>query len=119
MSMPKKFSVADNGNSFSLGRSVYTRTILEPQNLSKLEELYNKVPKDKQKTAKGINYESSGQHIEHLKNIAIGRGSTAINNERERSFKSQNNANRNTINSALRKARNKGYVPPKKAAHFY
>ena len=70
-----------------------------------------------QVSKKNVNTDSSSQYIDKLKNIAIGSGSIKTNENSERSFKSQNNANRNTIRTALRKARSLGYVPPKKAAH--
>ena len=116
-SMPQKFSVADNSSDFSLGRNVYSRSINNGSDLVSLKIAYNKI--SGRKTAKGIDIQSSDQHIERLKNIAIGKGSTTTNSNDERSFKTQYNANRNTVNTALRKARNNGYVPPKKAAHRF
>ena len=113
-SMPKKFRSEDGGTSFSLGRNIYNRAIHIEKTLPLLKEEYDKIPINSIKTAKGINYQSADQHIQRLKNIAIGKGSTTTNEKLERSFKSQNNANRNTLNTALRKARNSGYIVPKK-----
>lgn len=107
MSMPKKFSGADNETSFSLGRAVY------------IKSGYVKTTNNILKKSKGVSCDSSSQYIDKLKNLAIGSGSTIINENSEHSFKSQDNTNRNTVRSALRKARSSGYVPPKKAAHNY
>ena len=112
--MPKKFRSEDGGTSFSLGRNIYIRSIHPEKSLPLLKKEYNKLPFNSVKTAKGINYQSADQHIQRLKNIAIGKGSTSTNENLERSFKSQNNANRNTSNTALRKVRNSGYIVPKK-----
>ena len=103
MSMPKKIGVEDNGTSFSSARQIYIKTA----NNHNSEE--NKNP-----LGNPLNYQSSGQHIEKLKNFAIGHGSTSLNNNLERSFKTADNVNINNVRSALRKVRNRGYVPPKK-----
>lgn len=118
MSMPKKFTVADDGTSFSLGRAAFFRSPIKNQTITELEQLYKKELKLSERTAKGVAYESSGQRIDRLKNNAIGRGSTKTNSQDQRSFKTTFNNNRTTINNALRKVRNIGYVAPPKAAHF-
>lgn len=59
---------------------------------------------------------SSDQHIQKLKNKAIGSGSTNIQ-EKDFSFKSNKNTNLNTTNQSLKKVRSGGCTaPPKKGA---
>ena len=112
--MPQKFRGADGANTFSSGREVYARAIHKENNLIALQNEYKK----KNIPGKPVGVQDSTLHIQRKKNIAIGKGSIPGNNTTETSstlsFKAQYNSNRNTVNSALRRTRNLGYVPPPK-----
>ena len=114
--MPQKFSVADGGTLFSLGREVYSRAITkEKQDRQALEKAYAnniKLP------AKSIKVHDSHEYIERKRNIAIGKGSIPGSRNSDEptpfTFKAINNSNINTVRNALRKNRNSGYVVPPK-----
>ena len=147
--MPSKFSGADGGASFAMGRNLYSNTTKanEGYNLASLTDAY-KNKKGCSCTAscnhmncnckvcnsefnsnirhnrysgcnvgKSINIQSSDQYIQRRKNQAIGRGSVPVQTNNtgpyKLSFRSQNY---NTVNTALRRNRNSGYVPPPKVA---
>ena len=98
---------------------VYARAIHKENDLIVQQREYSK----KSIGGKPVGVQDSEQYIQRKKNIAIGRGSIpgplTTNTSSSLSFKSQFNSNRNTINSALRKVRNLGYVPPPKSHHLY
>lgn len=108
MGMPQKFSGADGGNSFALGRLTYINSYSNGG--GKREVTDNTNPK-----GKPVVSQSSGQHIERKKNNAIGRGSVNRNTDGVIQFKS---VDQNLVNSKLGRTRSAGYVaPPKKSAN--
>lgn len=112
--MPQKFRGADGGNTFSSGREVYARAIHKENDLVALQKEYNK----KSIPGKPVGVQDSTLYMERKKNIAIGKGTIpgpeTTGTSSTLSFKAQYNSNRNTVNSALRRTRNLGYVPPPK-----
>lgn len=70
---------------------------------------------------KSINVQSSDTYIQRIKNRAIGRSSMAQKNKDDNRFKlsfaAQNSANINTVNQALRRNRNRGYVVSNQVIH--
>ena len=128
--MPQKFSGADGGTSFAIGRLQYVNTD-KPSNIT-LKELYDNKPPScsyvigRQITTrcnrggKPFNIESSDQYIQRKKNQAIGKGTmpgqTEDGGSTVLSFKTQTASNNNTIRAAVRKCRSGGCVAPAKKA---
>jgi hypothetical protein len=116
--MPQKFRGADGGTSFAIGRNIFRNTV---SNTVSLAELYAKQKSEgKYVTGKPIVTQSSDQHIQKIKNQAIGKGSMPgqfNNGPTELSFRPQIASTRNTTRAALRRCRSSGSVaPPKKGA---
>lgn len=133
--MPPKFSGASNNTSFIIGRKIFfdhnknNHNYNNDNNLSNNPDNYSKnsynylatntsTTLTNGKTKNGItgvsNTDSSG-YIARKKNLAIGKGSTSINNPNPViSFKSSNAGNLNSINQAKKLCRSSGCVPSKK-----
>lgn len=132
--MPSKFQSADNNSSFSNGRNLFFRTYGKNtiNNNVDLTNFLNETGKYEcqtncnhfscksntisSNTGKYIKTQSSDQHIQKLKNQAIGKGTMAKkeHNNYINSFSTSNNTNNNTVKQALQRNRNKGYVVPPK-----
>lgn len=126
--VPAKFEGADGGASFAIGRNQYINT--KKQNNLTLEELYKKQQppcsyitgrRSNSSCVRGgkpFNIESSDQHIQKLKNQAIGQGSMPNipdkDNNIDLAFKSSTSSNFNTTKSAVRRCRSGGCVAPAK-----
>lgn len=126
--LPAKFEGADGGTSFAIGRTQYINTKQESNQT--LKELYKiKQPSCSYITGRRINsscvrggkpfnIDSADQHIQKLKNRAIGRGSMPSTPDKDNnidlSFKSSTASNLNTTKAALRRCRNGGCVAPAK-----
>ena len=116
--MPSKFQNSDNTSSFSRGRNIFlnTETNKIPTNNFSLKKEYEET---KSITNKFIPIQSSDQHIQNIKNRAIGRGTLAKKegNNHVASFSGNNNTksvNYQNTQQALRRLRNRGYVVPPK-----
>ena len=132
--MPSKFQSADDNSSFSNGRNLFFRTYGKNtiNNNVDLTNFLNKTGKYKceincnhfscksntisSNSGKYIKTQSSDQHIQKLKNQAIGKGTMAKKEDNNyiNSFSTSNNTNNNTVKQALQRNRNKGYVVPPK-----
>ncbi len=125
--MPQKFQNADGCASFAIGRNQYVNA--NSSNNINLKELYAKQKPSCSyvigrqmnsacvRGGKPFNIESADQHIQKLKNQAIGKGSmpdNKDNNSTKLSFKPQSSVNYNTIKSAVRRCRSGGCVAPAK-----
>ena len=122
MGMPQKFAGADGGAAFALGRNVF---LSRPVNAFRLTDLNNQMSgwTKTQVTINGRtigtsngksnNVVSADQHIQRLKNNAIGRGSTkaSLPTDALMSFGRVDNTSRK---SALAKVRGGGSVAPAK-----
>jgi len=130
--MPSKFASADGGSSFAIGRTHYVNT--KNTTNQTLEKLYTeqkphcsyttgrRINRQCVRGGKPFNIESADQHIQKLKNLAIGKGSMPGQNtaseSHELSFKSSTSSNLNTVRSAVRRCRNSGAVAPAKKNHY-
>ena len=122
--MPSKFQSSDGGASFSQGRSIFLNTENKsiPTNYFTLKQAFDKEKNNKNTSIVGkyLPVQSGDQHIQRLKNRAIGRGTLAKHegDSYVASF-TGNNKTKNSINDqntqqALRRVRNRGYVVPPK-----
>lgn len=130
--MPAKFRGADGGASFAMGRNLYSNTTKanESYNLVSLTEAFKNKKECNSKyygcsVGKSINVQSSDQYIQRRKNQAIGKGSmpgqTPDGGSYKLSFKTtyeipSKNQQTSVANTALRRSRSSGYVPPPKVA---
>ena len=130
--MPSKFASSDGGSSFAIGRSQYVNTTNTTNQT--LEKLYTeeqphcsyttgrRINRQCVRGGKPFNIESADQHIQKLKNLAIGKGSMPDEDtgsvSRELSFKSSTASNFNTVRSAVRRCRSSGAVAPAKKNHY-
>ncbi len=146
MGMPLKFRNEDGNNTFSQGRKISINTpicnsiiISKDQSIrvdsstlncnkvidnigwsrSNVHTNHGRHSSFSIQSGKKNEIKSSDQYIQQKKNIAIGLNSSNYNGD-QFSFKSNNNSNLNTSNSALKKARSGGCVAPaKKGAIIY
>jgi hypothetical protein len=91
-SMPMKSGSADNDASFAMGRKDFVKTVLSSSPMT-------------------MNNTDQSSYLARRKAIATGK----IIRSAPISFSSKDN--KNTVNSSLRKARNKGYVVPKNVTY--
>ena len=127
--MPSKFQSSDGAASFSQGRNIFLNieNTNIPTNNFALKQAFLK---DKNNTVgKFLPVQSGDQHIQRLKNRAIGRGTLAkkqgdnqvasfTGSNDKKSINYQNNINYQNTQQALRRLRNRGYVvPPKVVAN--
>ena len=148
--MPSKFQSSDGGASFSQGRSIFlnTENIFIPTNNYALKQAFKDDKNKKCKcqsncensvcqcsecnirnkkyscsVGKFLPVQSGDQHIQRLKNRAIGRGTLAkqYGDNHVASFSGSNDKksiNYQNTQQALRRLRNRGYVvPPKVVAN--
>ena len=124
MGIPQKFNVADGGASFAMGRNIFIKSraniananpdnINLPNNSSYSQTVISQAHQISIRNSKPINNTSTDLYIQRKKNNAIGQGSTksALATNEIISFK---DVNKNTKNSALRRARSGGCVAPAK-----
>lgn len=141
MGMPQKFRYEDGTNNFSQGRKLFINTptcsgLILGKNQSSIRVDTNTPTCSQQinnngwsrssihsvhgrystgtiQNGKKSEVTSSDQYIQRLKNRAIGSGSTNKNNK-DFSFKSNNQNNLNTVTNTVRRVRGGGCVAPAK-----
>tara|TARA_B100000965_G_C19093179_1_gene541533 strand:+ start:54 stop:455 length:402 start_codon:yes stop_codon:yes gene_type:complete len=114
--MPKKFNVADGGNSFVLGRRAFFSNVSESHKVSNLGN-NNSSNTRKISTQNGIAPRplpqiDSGSRVQRLRLSAVGGGSSQLKNASDRiSYKQEDH--RNIVNNAITKVRGGGaaFVP--------
>ena len=118
--MPQKFSVADGGNSFILGRRAFFNNNFQShqvQNLGNNNSSTNSKKVDRLKTESGNNprplpNKSSDLRIQRLRLSAVGAGSSKLKDANDKvSYKPEDH--KNVINNARRRVRGggAGFVP--------
>lgn len=118
--MPQKFSVADGGNSFILGRRAFFNNNFQShqvQNLGNNNSSTNSKKTDRLKTESGNNprplpNKGSDLRIQRLRLSAVGAGSSKLKDSNDKvSYKPEDH--RNVINNARTRVRGGGaaFVP--------
>tara|TARA_Y100000748_G_scaffold298049_1_gene292839 strand:+ start:261 stop:677 length:417 start_codon:yes stop_codon:yes gene_type:complete len=118
--MPQKFSVADGGNSFILGRRAYFNNNFQShqvQNLGNNNSSTNSKKTDRLKTESGNNprplpNKGSDLRIQRLRLSAVGAGSSKLKDANDKvSYKPEDH--KNVINNARTRVRGGGaaFVP--------
>jgi len=104
--MPAKFANTNGNSTFSIGRTIYSKTNNTIDNNSTNLSGYRN---------KALDVIESDQYIQRKKNLAIGKGTMpGIGNKNESTKLSFKSYDPQASASALRRCRNSGYVPPKK-----
>ena len=116
--MPKKFDVADGGNSFMLGRRAFFNKTHESHssaNLGKSVDYSDVLGKKSSNVyAKPIPNKSADLRIQRLRLSAIGAGSTRLKDSGDRVQLAGKSEDVNLVDRARSRARSSGYVGPKR-----
>ena len=116
--MPRKFYPTVQGNFFAMNRNAFIKNSNGSKNYKALPRYILKQSYNKNKNLTGKPIQSS-QSYSSSSYTASKRMNAAGYNTKSQKYLAFDKQNYNTVNSALNRVRNKGYVVPKKTQYYF